>query len=89
MKQDTPGSRVILDEIAHGLSWMARAACRGEPTETFFPGRGGSLSRAKEFCRGCVVAGECLDFAMADEELQGVWAGTTVQGRARLRRQAS
>ncbi|MGH9045344.1 MAG: WhiB family transcriptional regulator [Acidimicrobiales bacterium] len=32
---------------------MARAACRGEPVDTFFPQRGQSSRRAKELCAGC------------------------------------
>jgi WhiB family redox-sensing transcriptional regulator len=68
---------------------MAFANCRDEPTSTFFVDRGGSTKRAREVCGGCVVRGECLDAAMADENLEGFWGGTSAGERSQLRRDAS
>jgi len=65
---------------------MAEAACRGEPIELFFPGKGGSMTRARELCTGCPVMGECLSYADADEDLDRWWGGTSGRQRARLRR---
>lgn len=84
-REDGP---VLLEELVNRPAWMADAACIGEPPETFFPERGGSLARARELCRGCPVCAECLEHAMADEELAGWWGGTAERERGRLRRAA-
>ncbi len=69
--------------------WMAKAACRGQPVDTFFPARGESASPARDLCAGCPVRVQCFDFAMADPELDGCWGGMTARERAALRREAS
>jgi WhiB family redox-sensing transcriptional regulator len=78
-----------LEELIHRPIWQALAACRGEPTSTFFPERGGSMARARELCASCPVMGQCLSYADADEDLDGYWGGTSGRERARLRRTAS
>ena len=37
----------------------------------------GTYAKAKELCEVCLVHRECLETAMADEELFGLWGGTT------------
>jgi len=76
---------VGLEDLVHRPQWMVAAACRDEPTETFFVDRGGSLARARELCAGCEVREECLAYAMADSELDGWWGGTAPMERRRLR----
>jgi len=78
-----------LDEVVHRPAWMTDAACRDEPTSSFFIERGASMARARAMCAGCSVSAECLDYAMADEDLDGFWAGTSGRERRRLRAQAS
>jgi WhiB family redox-sensing transcriptional regulator len=68
---------------------MAFAACRGAPTDLFFIERGGSTSPGKALCAACVVCSHCLDYAMADPDLAGIWGGTSERERDRLRRVAS
>lgn len=76
----------FLEELIHRPSWQQYGACRGERIGTFVPSLGGSFSRARELCSECDVRAQCLDFAMADDELVGMWGGTTErerrQGRA-------
>jgi WhiB family redox-sensing transcriptional regulator len=36
-------------------------------------------------CARCLVRAECLDYALADRELVGVWGGLSVRERARVR----
>lgn len=43
-----------------------------------------SVARALAVCRGCLVAGECLGYAMADQSLIGIWGGKTAEERAAL-----
>jgi WhiB family redox-sensing transcriptional regulator len=66
--------------------WQRRAACRGEGTELYVRGRdGGTYAKALELCTACVVRRECLEMALADDELVGLWGGTTGSERRRMR----
>lgn len=55
---------------------MEAAACRGLEPEVadayFFPERGQSAARAREFCQRCVVRAECLEQALSEPEEFGV-----------------
>ena len=68
--------------------WHSRAACRGAGADRFVIGRGAntnSMNRAKDVCSRCPVTAECLDYALADMDLTGVWGGTTAQQRRAMR----
>lgn len=56
-------------------------------TNLFFPSRGDSCVAAKEVCAGCPVRQECLEFALAEREVYGVWGGTSERERRRMRRE--
>ncbi len=56
---------------------------------TFFATTGQSSDAALEVCAGCPAKLECGDYAMADPDLDGWWAGTSSRQRAALRREAS
>lgn len=66
-------------------SWMPRGACRGGPTEVFYPARGESADAAKEVCRCCPVKLRCLNYAMAMNEKHGVWGGRSERQRRTMR----
>ncbi len=68
-------------------SWQEYASCLGVDPDLFFPERGASTREAKEVCRGCVVQGSCLEFALANGEKFGIWGGESARGRRRIRRQ--
>ena len=75
------------------MHWRDRAACRTEEPELFFPVGTGrpaldQLAEAKSVCRGCLVAGECLAWAVGTGQNSGVWGGMTEDERRRLRRGA-
>ena len=40
----------------------------------------------RELCDTCPVRRECLEFALADESLTGLWGGTTDMERRLMRR---
>ncbi|HVA08005.1 MAG TPA: WhiB family transcriptional regulator [Acidimicrobiales bacterium] len=91
MQRDgTPDGPIGLDELVHRPQWQAWAACRDEPTETFFPGRGQDPRPAKRICAGCPVATECREYATAMDDpgrpLMGIWAGTSERSRRQERR---
>jgi WhiB family transcriptional regulator, redox-sensing transcriptional regulator len=71
--------------------WRARAACRDEDPELFFPiGSTGpvlaQIAEAKEVCARCPVREACLDFALSTGQAYGIWGGLTEDERRSLRR---
>jgi len=85
MTPDALDGPMGLDELIHRPQWQAFAACRDEGVDPFFVERGGSMARARALCAGCTVRAECLAYAMADELLDGFWAGTSARQRRWLR----
>jgi WhiB family transcriptional regulator, redox-sensing transcriptional regulator len=71
--------------------WRARAACRGEDPELFFPvGSVGPalahIAEAKQVCAQCPVREACLNFALSTGQNYGIWGGLTEDERRTLRR---
>jgi WhiB family redox-sensing transcriptional regulator len=75
-----------IDEITHRPLWHALAACRGKGPDIFFPDRGESSAEAKALCKSCPVQRQCLDVALSDASLRGIWGGMSERGRVGLRR---
>ena len=57
--------------------WRTLAACRGLDPALFFAERGDTLTvrNARAVCATCPVAAECLEFAIANGETEGMWGG--------------
>lgn len=74
----------------HCEEWTSRAACKGR-TDLFFPPdeRGATANaRVREcrlICSRCPVFDQCLDTAIADPGLMGIWAGTHPKQRIEIR----
>jgi WhiB family transcriptional regulator, redox-sensing transcriptional regulator len=72
--------------------WRARAACRDEDPELFFPiGSSGpaalkQIAAAKAICAQCPVREACLRFALDTGQDYGIWGGLTEDERRRMRR---
>ncbi len=67
--------------------WQRQAECRGIDTNLFFPPPSEEVSpEVKAMCRSCPVREPCLDYALRDWTLVGIWAGTSNKERQRLRR---
>jgi WhiB family transcriptional regulator, redox-sensing transcriptional regulator len=71
--------------------WRSAAACLSADPDLFFPisakGPGEKqVARAKIICSGCIVRQQCLEFALAHDQLYGIWGGTTPEDRQRDRR---
>ena len=69
-------------------SWQERALCAQTDPEAFFPEKGGSTLEAKKICVGCEVRGECLEYALANDERFGIWGGLSERERRRLKKAA-
>lgn len=77
---------------ADTLAWQLKSACRGVNTNLFYlddnmrgPEKAERVAAAKRICAGCPVKTECLDYAMTNKEIYGVWGGTSEEERARMR----
>lgn len=67
------------------LHWMSRGLCQGCDPDKFFPDRGASTKEARATCGCCPVRLDCLAWALTQNELFGIWGGTSVRERRRLR----
>ena len=71
--------------------WISQAACKGKPSDWWYPeypftkSRRVRAAKAKEICGTCPVADQCLEYALK-WELDGIWGGKSVDERNRLRR---
>jgi WhiB family transcriptional regulator, redox-sensing transcriptional regulator len=70
------------------LSWQERALCAQTDPEAFFPEKGGSTREAKKVCLSCDVRGECLEYALANDERFGIWGGLSERERRKLKKRA-
>ena len=77
------------DDDAILLSWQEQALCAQTDPEAFFPEKGGSTREAKRICVGCDVKGECLEYALGQDERFGIWGGLSERERRRLKRAVS
>ena len=68
--------------------WREKALCAQVDGDLFFPEKGESARPAKSICRRCPVIAECLAFALATNEREGIWGGLSARERAELRRDA-
>ena len=69
--------------------WWGYRACAGKPLELFFPEKKGrehfDYSEGLKLCNACGARDECLEHALAEPELDGLWGGKTPHERQRLR----
>lgn len=70
------------------LAWQSDALCAQTDPEAFFPEKGGSTRDAKKICTTCEVKGECLQYALHNDERFGIWGGLSERERRKLRRRA-
>lgn len=70
--------------------WFHRAACRDLGPALFFAEKNATANRdvaqAKLVCRACPVRLACLDYALDNNEISGVYGGTTGKERRGLRK---
>jgi len=69
------------------LTWRYRGACRGLDPDIFYPASDEEAGPAKAVCGSCAVRQQCLEFALANREREGVWGGATEKERRRILRQ--
>jgi WhiB family redox-sensing transcriptional regulator len=65
-------------------AWMRDALCKEHPEVEFYIGQGGDPEPAKDVCARCAVREECRAWALANDELYGIWGGLSAVERLRL-----
>ena len=70
----------------HVRDWMENAKCRGGEPNTFFPSEGVGVAEAKMFCLDCVVRAACLEYAIENGQVHGVWGGASERERKEIAR---
>lgn len=70
------------------LTWQERALCAQTDPEAFFPEKGGSTREAKRVCLTCDVRGDCLEYALQNDERFGIWGGLSERERRKLKKRA-
>lgn len=74
----------IKNQYSRKEAWRARAACHGINPNFFYPADKASIEAAKTFCQGCEVHDDCLAYALANEEIFGIWGGASERERKRI-----
>ena len=67
-------------------AWTKDARCAEVDTEMFFPDKGdiNSATSARLICKGCEVKVQCLEYALDNREVYGIWGGTNERDRRPL-----
>ena len=67
-------------------SWMNDSKCYADDGITWFPQQGERhlTLMAKEFCKNCAVRERCLDWALENEIMYGVWGGRSSAERRKV-----
>tara|TARA_Y100000361_G_scaffold152765_1_gene172992 strand:+ start:150 stop:443 length:294 start_codon:yes stop_codon:yes gene_type:complete len=85
MKKSTLKKLIFGVELA---DWMKKGSCRGLQTDIFYHEQGHlNINTAKAICSGCSIREQCLDYAMRNQELYGIWGGYTTSERSVLRKE--
>jgi WhiB family redox-sensing transcriptional regulator len=77
--------------MEYATDWRAAGACLAADPDLFFPVAAGNAAgrdtaRALRICDSCPVKRQCLEFAMRNGEVSGIWGGTTPEERIRVLR---
>lgn len=81
MTAPQPRHRTLAAPARFAARWRELAACRGTDLDVFFPGRGESAGPARQACAQCPVRQPCLDYAITNRIVHGIWGGLTERER--------
>lgn len=69
------------------LAWQDDALCAQTDPDMFFPEKQGAPARSpKAICAACPVVEQCLEYALATAQTEGIWGGRTPRELRHLRR---
>lgn len=66
---------------------MVNAACRTAAPAKFFPSDGLGVIEAVAVCKNCQVRSACLQFALENVIMQGVWGAKSERQRVKILKQ--
>lgn len=66
------------------MSWRQQGACNGLDPAVFYPDSEEASDLAKSICAECPVRVNCLEYALAIREKDGVWGGATDKERRKI-----
>jgi WhiB family redox-sensing transcriptional regulator len=67
-------------------AFVLDALCAQVYADLFFPEAGSTdKARAVKVCHACPVEGDCLEWALGQGDLQGIWGGTSEHDRKKLK----
>lgn len=76
----------MTDPAITNNNWTQFANCASTDPDLFFPESGdGMIGAAKRICDACDVKGFCIEEALANKEVFGVWGGVSARGLRRMR----
>lgn len=80
-------SRITIQDVAIPV-WFEQGACRGLGCEEFvkYPGTEDYALSLRQLCERCPVRQQCLQFALADPSICGLWGGTDDRERREIRK---
>lgn len=77
---------ILLDMLEAGLpAWQKQAACRNRGNREFYPAQGGDYRYAIKICETCTVRVECLEYALDNVIVHGIWGGVGERRRKNMR----
>ncbi len=86
---DAPDTAAVLAVLVNRPAWHQDAACRGAAISSYVlsPAKGQWAEYDRSRCQDCPVRQECLETALANPDLAGLWGGTTPTERKAMRRE--
>lgn len=93
--EDGVGANISYPELRHvmGTDWRRHAKCAKLSKAVFFEYNSNGVKKkekqdrvrkAKQACETCPVRSECYEFAVLNNEVHGIWAGTFPDERRKL-----
>jgi hypothetical protein len=89
MAPEAEGVPLTLEDFLQRPAWHLDAACRGMGHGAFVRSEKADYGPTRELCEGCPVRQQCLEAALADPDIVGLWGGTTERERREMRRRVA
>lgn len=67
-------------------AWREKALCKKYKDIDFYSEEIGVIKKSVAICHRCQVAAECLQYAISNQEVFGVWGGVSQRNRRALHR---
>ncbi|MDP9021194.1 MAG: WhiB family transcriptional regulator [Actinomycetota bacterium] len=77
-------TQALARQLRTGEGWEEDAACNGAEVELFFSVEEDDQKQALEYCGRCQVRQECLEYAIRNREMYGIWGGMLESDRRTL-----